>query len=280
MAYIKTLKDNELIGGTDNTDVYPVTTTQAIYSQRPDGRVPEGIKHQKLEDRLEDHEEDALELHRKAEKLAVYIENDKEGLTLEIDGTSYIMSIAGYANVEYFGDEPSISLNPSDLSAKALSVLYSSASTSVPGNVSGNKWVGTYSIPNVVGKYTAKFECTYQGTSKSAEASTNLNLRKFIGFASEQPTGIETLPTSHFSNSVECTVTILPDGTGFKHIYLAIPNGMTITSVTQPDAFNAPLPVQEIGTITRTIGGTNYTYKLYESEDLIDSAVPKSLTIK
>jgi hypothetical protein len=32
IAYIKTLKDNELIGGTDNRDVYPVSTTQAIFS--------------------------------------------------------------------------------------------------------------------------------------------------------------------------------------------------------------------------------------------------------
>ena len=55
MAYIKTLKDNELIGGQDNTDIYPVTTTQAIFSQKPDGTVPEGRK-QLLEERLEEDE--------------------------------------------------------------------------------------------------------------------------------------------------------------------------------------------------------------------------------
>ena len=33
MAYIKKLKDNELIGGTDNTDVYPVTSTEAVYNR-------------------------------------------------------------------------------------------------------------------------------------------------------------------------------------------------------------------------------------------------------
>ena len=55
MAYIKTLKDNELIGGQDNTDVYPVSTTQAIFSQKPDGTVPEGRK-QLLEERLEEDE--------------------------------------------------------------------------------------------------------------------------------------------------------------------------------------------------------------------------------
>jgi len=47
MAYIKILKDNELIGGQDDNDVYPVTTTQAIYSQGVDGS-----KAIRLEDRL------------------------------------------------------------------------------------------------------------------------------------------------------------------------------------------------------------------------------------
>lgn len=33
MAYIKRLKNNELIGGTDNTDVYPYTTAEAVYDK-------------------------------------------------------------------------------------------------------------------------------------------------------------------------------------------------------------------------------------------------------
>lgn len=33
MAYIKKLKNNELIGGTDNTDVYPVTSTKAVFDE-------------------------------------------------------------------------------------------------------------------------------------------------------------------------------------------------------------------------------------------------------
>ena len=31
MAKVKVLKDNELVGGTDNTSVYPVTHTKAIF---------------------------------------------------------------------------------------------------------------------------------------------------------------------------------------------------------------------------------------------------------
>ena len=36
MAYIKKLKNNELVGGTDNTDVYPITSTEAVYG--PDNK--------------------------------------------------------------------------------------------------------------------------------------------------------------------------------------------------------------------------------------------------
>ena len=46
------MKNNELIGGTDESPVYPVSSTQAIYSQDASGNIPEG-KPKKLEDRLQ-----------------------------------------------------------------------------------------------------------------------------------------------------------------------------------------------------------------------------------
>ena len=279
MAYIKTLKDNELIGGTDNTDVYPISTTQAIYSQKPDGTIPEGIKHQKLEDRLFDHEEDGRELHRKTEKLVVYLINDKAGQTLEITGNSNVMNLTGYSNVETFGDEPSMPVQPSDMTVKKLTVTFGSATTDVPGAAEGNNWKGSYTVPNVVGDYNARFDCTYNNIAKHADSTTYVNLRKYFGFASSKPTDVTTLGTSHFSNSVGCTVTIPANGTGFKRVYFAVPNGMTITRVVQPDALNAPLAITQVGTVTRTIGTTNYTYKLYQSVDEIDASVNKRLTI-
>lgn len=66
MAYIKTLKDNELIGGQDNTDVYPVSTTQAIFSQNSNGttRKKDG-RPETLEERLNglQNQIDALDIH-------------------------------------------------------------------------------------------------------------------------------------------------------------------------------------------------------------------------
>ena len=106
-----------------------------------------------------------------------------------------------------------------------------------------------------------------------------MNLRKFFGFADETPADVTTLDVSDFSNSVGCTVTIPANGQGFKHIYFAVPNNMTITRVVQPDALNAPLAITQIGTVERVINGTSYGYKLYQSTDLIDATEPKRLTI-
>ena len=274
MAYIKTLKDNELVGGIDNTDVYPISTTQAIYRQNPDGTVPSGIQHQRLEESLQDHEDDAKELHRKAERLVVYLSNSKENQTLEITGESNTMTLTGSAQVETFGDEPSQAVTEAEMSAKRMTVSSSGATLYDEAVVST-----TYIIPNVVGVYTVRFDCTYNGISKYATNITNVNLRKYFGFASTQPTDVTFLGTSHFGNSVGCTVTIPASGTGFKHIYLAVPNGMTISRVVQPDALNAPLAITQVGTVERVINGANYTYKLYQSNDLIDASVSKRLTI-
>lgn len=61
MANIKILKEDQLVGGTDNTPVYPVSSTQAIYCQDSEGNVPQGVK-PKLEDRLRDIENSISEV--------------------------------------------------------------------------------------------------------------------------------------------------------------------------------------------------------------------------
>ena len=276
MAYIKTLKDNELIGGTDNTDVYPVSTTQAIFSQKPDGTIPEGIKHQRLEDRLFDGEEDARELHRKAEKLVLYLENSQAGQTMEITGEANNITLVGSAFIETYGDEPAEPVAFEDMEVKKLTISSSGAILEEINNWGGNT---TYTLPNVVGQYKARFDCTYNGIAKYVETTTNVNLNKYFGFADNQPADVTALGASHFSNSVACTVTIPASGTGFKHIYFAVPSGMSISRIVQPDALNAPLAFSQIGTVERIINGSSYTYKLYQSDDLIDSSVNKRLTI-
>ena len=277
MAYIKTLKDNELIGGTDNTDVYPVSTTQALFSQTSDGRVRmKGLKPEKLEDRLEDHEEDAQELHRKAEKLVVYLNNNKGGQTLEITGEDNVITLTGSAQTETFGDEPAEIVSFSSMSVRKLTISSGSAILKTDNN-----WNGTevFTLLNTVGQYLARFDVTYNDVSKYDESVTNVNLRKYFGFSTDQPSDITALGTSHFSNSVGCTVTIPASGTGFKNILFAVPNGMSISRVVQPDALNAPLAITLMGTVNRTINGVSYPYKLYKSNDQIDSSVSKRLTI-
>ena len=107
-----------------------------------------------------------------------------------------------------------------------------------------------------------------------------MNLRKYFGF-SDELTDITILGTSHFSNSVACTVTIPanPSGDKYKAIYFAVPAGMTISDVRQSDALNAPLAFRFVNETYRVINGVSYAYKIYKSTDLIDSTVSKRLTI-
>lgn len=275
MAYIKTLKDNELIGGQDNTDVYPVSTTQAIFSQKPDGTIPEGIKHQRLEERLEDMESDASGLHKSSERFSVYLENDKAGQVLEIQpNVSHVFSLIGTAFMETFGDEPNIPVTPEEIEAKKISILSGSAILHEENAMSMD-----YTLPNAVGEYTAKLECTNDGITKSVENSAFLNLRKYFGFSEEVPVDITTLGASDFSNEVGCNIVIPPHGNGFKHIYFAVPTPMEIHRIVVADTMLAVLVFHSLGTISRVINGSSYNYNLYESEDLIDSTNVKYLTI-
>lgn len=279
MAYIKTLKDNELIGGQDNTDIYPVTTSQAIYRQNSNGSKPDGVK-QKLEDTLQDHENDAKELHRKTERLTTYLSISKSGsslpngTTLEITGDENTISMIGTARVETYGDEPPQTVPEYEMESKKLTVT-SNGTTLFDMAVAE----ATYTLPNVVGAYNIAFTAAYNRVSKNASSVINLNLRKYFGFDSTQPTDPTTLSASHFSNSVGCTITIFGNSAGFKHIYFAVPYNMSITNITQPDALNAPLAFSQVGTISRTISGNTYQYKLYKSVDLINASIPKRLTI-
>ena len=56
MASIYKIKESELIGGVSNDDLYPVTSTQAVYSQGSDGSKPYGVA-KILEDRLQEGEQ-------------------------------------------------------------------------------------------------------------------------------------------------------------------------------------------------------------------------------
>ena len=262
MDKVKVLKDNELVGGTDNTSVYPITHTKAIF----DGNNKE------LDQRLNENDDDRELLHRQSEKLVLSLASDMSG-AIEINGTQRGATFTAKAVTETFGDEPTITLNPDDYEYSFINATFVSKSTIDISAI--------VTLPTTVGAFTTTFNAIYNGVSKSASVTANMNLRKFFGFSETLPSDIAKLSTSHFSNYVGCTITIptLTTGKQYKYIYFAVPESMTISDVRQPDALNAPLAFQNIGTITRTVGDINYTYKLYKSADLIDSTVSKRLTI-
>lgn len=261
MAYIKTLKDNELVGGIDETDVYPITHTKAIFDSN----------NKELDKRLKENDNDRELLHRQSEKLVLSLTSDKSG-AIEINGSQGEATFKAQASTETFGDEPTITLNPDDYEYSFTNAEFI---TKTESNI-----IASAVLPSAVGAFTTTFNVTYNGVSKTALVTSNMNLRKYFGFSNEL-TDITVLGTSHFSNSVACTVTIPanPSGDKYKAIYFAVPAGMTISDVRQPDALNAPLAFRFVNETYRVIDGVSYAYKIYKSTDLIDSTISKRLTI-
>lgn len=262
MAKVKVLKESELIGGTDNSSVYPITHTKAIFDDN----------NKELDQRLNENDDDRELLHRQSEKLVLSLASDMSG-AIEISGTQKVATFTAKAVTETFGDEPTITLNPDDYEYSFTNATFASKS-----NVDISARV---TLPTIVGAFTTTFNVIYNGVSKSASVTANMNLRKFFGFSETLPSDIAELNTSHFSNYVGCTITIptLTTGKQYKHIYFAVPEGMTISDIRQPDALNAPLLFRFVNETYRVINGVSYAYKIYKSTDLIDSTVSKRLTI-
>lgn len=61
MAKIRTLKDKHLVGGMCDTQIYPETSTSAVYSTDKYCNPIDGVEYV-LEDRLQDIEQNAEEL--------------------------------------------------------------------------------------------------------------------------------------------------------------------------------------------------------------------------
>ena len=261
MAYIKILKDNEFVGGKDETDVYPITHTKAIFDSN----------NKELDQRLNEGDNDRELLHRQSEKLVLSIISNKSDV-IEINSNQESATFIAKAMIETFGDEPIITLNPNNYEYTFINAEFVSKTE--------KDIIASATLPSIVGAFTTQFNVIYNGVNKTISVITNMNLRKYFGF-SENLTEITALEVSHFSNSVACTITIPANlsGNKYKAIYFAVPAEMTISDIRQPDALNAPLEFIFINEESRLINGISYKYKIYKSRDLIDSTISKRLTI-
>lgn len=181
--------------------------------------------------------------------------------------------------ITYFGDRSAQSVTPS------FQNTFSNVEQDI---ISGNTWT----LAPTVGSHILSHTSTYNGiTPSNASATIALNLRKYFGFVPDniimQGNTIilkylmdnkDTVTNSDFSNKVECTVDIKANGTGKKYAYFAVPNGMSITLVTQTASqlqFNLEAPIL----VNRTIGSNAYVYKLYKSVEKPDSDRAKNVRI-
>lgn len=101
MAYIKKLKNNELIGGTDNTDVYPVTSTKAVYD--PDNVSQEDINNDRLEriQTLEGTAEVFNEFNETADNITYWGELDGESSDEPVEIPDDDIEATDLANAEH-----------------------------------------------------------------------------------------------------------------------------------------------------------------------------------
>lgn len=225
--------------------------------------------------------EDLQLLHRQTEKLVLQLQTTpSDGTAVELTNSYTDLNINASASLETFGDEESAIINTKDY----VSVITING-TQIESTINSNNVTATYILPKFIGQFKVEFTCMYnnvygkKGVTKSTSSTIYQNARKYFGFSDSDVNDVTSLPASHFSNSVGCTVTILNQGNGYKHIYLAVPQPMTISRITQPDALNAPLAITKIGTVDRAIDGTTIVYNVYKSVDAIDSSVSKRLTI-
>jgi len=188
---------------------------------------------------------------------------------LRITGNTLTTTLTKTDKIVSFGDAGESATTPD-----------SSTTTPSAGTITGNTWA--FSFPQTAGTYTVTYVATKNGTTRTSTANVYIYLRKYFGFSTTAPSSfadLEDLSEKADGPTVAWDDYIDAKGTGDKYIYFAVPANMTISNITQPDALYAPFPFTQLSNITITISGQNYTYKLYRSEDMVDSSADKRLAI-
>ena len=189
--------------------------------------------------------------------------------SLRITGNDLSTTITKTDKIASFGD-----------AGESATIPDGFTTTPSAGTITGNTWA--FSFPQTAGTYTVTYTATKNGTTRTSTANVYIYLRKYFGFSATAPSSLadlEALSEKVDSPTVAWDGYINAKGTGDKYIYFAVPANMTISNITQPDALYAPFPFTQLSNITIIISRQNYTYKLYRSEDMVDSTADKRLAI-
>lgn len=99
MGYIKKLKNNELIGGTDKTAIYPVTSTEAVFEEITEGN-ESSFKSQKT---INKEQQDTLDAHNGR---VTYLENHAvKSVTINGGTKTYTVDDVGNVNLDVYTTE-------------------------------------------------------------------------------------------------------------------------------------------------------------------------------
>lgn len=247
-----------------------------------------------LQGQIDSVNTDLSELHKKAEKLGVYLGVNPNNEQIEINGRSgnFDLTYTGAVRLETFGDAGYEVIDIAENKQGSSLNIYTSESTILPYF----QWEGgptTYTRTGGYGTQKAVFTFSYGGVTKSVEAKTKFVLRKYIGFFD-----FDTAPQDVMNSGIIDIYSDLADSEWrdnnfqvqlpkseglflepYKYIYLFVPTYVQAVKLLQPDALDAPIELVSDGIRYRSVGGVNYSYNVYRSTLKISVNTPKKLTI-
>lgn len=215
--------------------------------------------------------------------------------TKEITGNPIVIPLTATATIDTFGDfgstpaedyEANFSVSHSNLGGGTIDVNGTPASYTETST--GYDWT----LANIVGTQTATYTVNLSGVQRSASVTAHTYLRKYFAFMDTAPSTVNDMidlqeqgkAASSAENTIKCTVTVPPNGTDNKHVYIAIPDNFNFTGHTIIQTLSQlNFDVEYQGVIYRTISSNNesgqYAYNLYKSFEAPDSSVSKPLKI-
>ena len=218
MGYIKKLKNNELVGGTDKTTIYPVTSTKAVFEE-----VTEGDKSSfKSQETINKEQQDILDNHE--ERIQAAEVEDIKSIT--INGSTKKFRVDDNNNVDltiYTVDNdpemPSIASNVEDLRnmvGTSTPVLETSHKTRIE-TLEGNDAV-TGSVENKIKTKVDSINSSYQDDNneyvKYSMTQTSGKVTNFNIDETSLKNAITSLNTSISGDNIVIRSGSTPSGTG------------------------------------------------------------------
>lgn len=275
MAVIKVLKDEQLSGTADTTDVYPVTHTDAVYTSN--GEV--------LTDVLSSLNNASDKMLKYEGGIVVISASGRKDVT-RVDDSDPRIIIQGTPSAKY----PDGSNKNITWTGVTKMTKKSTGSTSTIQS-SSNNYSYEWNRPWEYETYTFKKEYTIEGrvgTVSSSSASMVITMPILYGFSNTKPTSASGLKENSLvakASGVTLTFSANTSVGSTAYMYILIPTNLSVNPAGfyQPDASNAKLPFTSEGKVSLQHaypgGKLSLEYNVYRSPDKIQTSRNKRITL-